>query len=80
MTRKRKIIVWASEIDNIILEKGPPAGIIIQMMFWSNIFVKNNWKVYSFTKHRINNKKKIKNINFIYRKNIRYLNSGQCDC
>lgn len=72
MKKKTGIIMWATEIYDL-LEKKPIGGIAVQMYFWSQVFSKNGWSVYSFAKTA---KKSFtrKEINFKPIKSIQHLN------
>ena len=61
--KNKKVIIWSKSIDDFIFgKKNFGGGITVQMYFWSKVFLKKGWNVYSITK---NKKKCIEGINFI---------------
>ena len=70
MFKQKKVIVWVNGIDNLILENGNVGGLTVQMYFWSLIFIKNNWTVYSFSEVK---KNILRDIHFLKFPTIRYV-------
>jgi len=68
---KRRIIIWTTNIDQLILEKGAVGGLTVQMYFWAKTFIQNGWSCYSFSKKQ---KQKLEDINFINYFEYRYIN------
>lgn len=46
MDKERKVILWTTSYAEL-LTGGRVGGIGVQMMFWSKVFSRNEWKVYS---------------------------------
>ena len=52
--KKKKVIIWNTEVDDLYLKKGLIGGLAVQMRYWAETFVKKGWKVYapSYNKSR----------------------------
>lgn len=49
MKVSKNIIIWNYGIDNLIKKDGLVGGLTVQMYFWSRVFLRNGWNVYSLT-------------------------------
>lgn len=67
----KKVIIWASGIDDLLSqEEGYVGGITVQMMFWALTFVEEKWTVFSFTDH---NSRSFMNLNFLKFPQFKYI-------
>lgn len=66
---KRRVLIWDTSISNM-LEGKIFGGIAVQLYFWSQVFVENQWEVYSITNNEKNYIKQ--NIHFMRLKPNRY--------
>lgn len=47
--KQKRIIIWSTAISDLFDDKS--YGIAVQLYFWAQIFVENNWHVISLTRH-----------------------------
>ena len=64
--RKKKIFLWVTGLDDFINGKGVVGGLTVQMYFWSRVFIKKQWSVYSLTRHKKNSNRSINGVCFSY--------------
>lgn len=48
-TKKNKVLVWTTKLEDLVEGKSV-GGITVQLYFWSMVFKKNGWSVFSLTK------------------------------
>lgn len=68
--RKNKVIFWTTAIDLLHRNVGNIGGIAVQMNYWSQEFIKNDWQVYSLSQFE---KKERNGIRFVRVFYIRYI-------
>lgn len=47
--KRKKVIIWNTEVDDLYLKKGLIGGLAVQMRYWTETFVKKGWDVYAPT-------------------------------
>lgn len=60
--KQKTVLLYCSGIDDVLSGSSKVAGIQVQMSFWARTFVKQGWKVYTFTDKQ---KRDIDGIHFI---------------
>lgn len=71
---KKKVIIWTTGIDDLLEGQGQVGGLTVQMMFWANTFLKNDWEVISLTNNKTKNGLVLNKIIFKYLKKAAFLN------
>ena len=59
--KRKKVIIWNTEVDDLYLKKGLIGGLAVQMRYWTETFVRKGWEVYAPT---CNKQRNYNGINF----------------
>lgn len=52
INNKPSVLLWCVGIDDVLNGTSKVAGIQVLMSFWAKTFIKHNWNVYTFSKHK----------------------------
>ena len=61
---QKKIIIWTDRISEMNTKGSIVGGLTVQMALWAEVFLDNDWDVYSFSRNR--RVKKFNKINFLF--------------